>query len=191
MIATRLGVIACTTAALILLAPDPCQSEQQSKTNVVPPSLIVEIQTLLSRHGYNPGSIDGIIGARTKAAALEFMSDASLPNRTADDPRKLLGVLHVWTTNIQRAEEMLEFLEYETGPADGIVDAMTERAIRSFQIASRVAPSGKFSWALLDSLTERASAATHSEGTGRRSILARMVSAGLVQTKGLGSSLCS
>ena len=35
------------------------------------------------------------------------------------------------------------------------------------------------------------SALTHSEGTGRRSSLARMVSADLVQTKGLGSSLCS
>ncbi len=35
------------------------------------------------------------------------------------------------------------------------------------------------------------SALTHSEGTGMRLILARMVSAGLVQTKGLGFSLCS
>ena len=36
-----------------------------------------------------------------------------------------------------------------------------------------------------------ASALTHSEGTGMRSILARMASADFVQTKGLGSSLCS
>ena len=35
------------------------------------------------------------------------------------------------------------------------------------------------------------SAVTHSEGTGMRSILARMVSADLVHWKGLGSSLCS
>ncbi len=35
------------------------------------------------------------------------------------------------------------------------------------------------------------SALTHSEGTGMRLILARMISAGLVQRKGLGFSLCS
>jgi len=35
------------------------------------------------------------------------------------------------------------------------------------------------------------SALTHSEGTGMRSVLARMASAVFVQTKGLGSSLCS
>ncbi len=35
------------------------------------------------------------------------------------------------------------------------------------------------------------SALTHSEGTGMRLILSRMVTAGLVQTKGLGMSLCS
>lgn len=36
-----------------------------------------------------------------------------------------------------------------------------------------------------------ASALTHSEGTGRRSSLARMASAVFVQTKGLGVLLCS
>ncbi len=38
---------------------------------------------------------------------------------------------------------------------------------------------------------QAASALTHSEGTGMRLILARMISAGLVQRKGLGFSLCS
>ena len=35
-----------------------------------------------------------------------------------------------------------------------------------------------------------ASAPTQTEGTGRRLSLARITSAGLVQTKGLGSALC-
>ena len=52
---------------------------------------------------------------------------------------------------------------------------------------------------LVDSLAEQtvleelveASALTHTEGTGNLSILARMCLAGLVQTYGLGSVLCS
>src|ERR1700687_938160 len=42
-----------------------------------------------------------------------------------------------------------------------------------------------------ESMTRATSALTQTEGTGRRLTLARMTSVGLVQTKGLGSALCS
>ena len=124
MNSTRSELAAWVVAALIVLAPDPSRSQQQSEIGDVPRDVVAESQTQLSRHGYNPGPIDGVSGAQTKTAAEKFVSDTRLRKKIAEEPRKLLGLLHVWTANIRRTEEMIQALGYEAGPADGVIDTL-------------------------------------------------------------------
>ena len=53
---------------------DTLQGEQQPP----PKSLVFHVQVLLKQRGYDPGPIDGIVGAKTKQSIQEFQSAASL-----------------------------------------------------------------------------------------------------------------
>jgi len=47
---------------------------------------VIEAQTLLTRRGYYLGAVDGIEGARTRAAVRRFQADANLPVTGRLDP---------------------------------------------------------------------------------------------------------
>jgi len=53
---------------------DTLQGEQQPP----PKSLVFHVQVLLKQRGYDPGPIDGIVGAKTKQSIQEFQSAANL-----------------------------------------------------------------------------------------------------------------
>ena len=53
---------------------DTPQNEQQPP----PKSLVFHVQVLLKQRGYDPGPIDGIVGAKTKQSIQEFQSAANL-----------------------------------------------------------------------------------------------------------------
>jgi hypothetical protein len=62
----------------------------QNKVNSIK---IQEIQEALKRRGYNPGAIDDVMGAQTKAALIKFQKDNNLPVGQLDfETLKALGV---------------------------------------------------------------------------------------------------
>jgi peptidoglycan hydrolase-like protein with peptidoglycan-binding domain len=67
-------------------APEPAAPPSRD------PALVVLIQDRLDRAGYEPGPVDGRLGARTQAALREFERDAGLPV-TGEPSRATLAAL--------------------------------------------------------------------------------------------------
>ena len=57
----------------------------------------VTVQQELARRGYNPGRIDGVLGAQTEAAIRDFQDDNGLPI-TGEVSLELVNYLRLVTT---------------------------------------------------------------------------------------------
>jgi Putative peptidoglycan binding domain len=62
--------------AMLPLYPADAESQSRQKP---PKSLVFHVQVLLKQQGYDPGPIDGIVGAKTKLSRETFRSSANLP----------------------------------------------------------------------------------------------------------------
>jgi hypothetical protein len=81
LIVVAIGWLATSAGAIALpSAPTYCAEVGIEPQNVqLTPSLIREIQFMLSRLGLDPGPIDGVVGPQTNKAIREFQQRAGLP----------------------------------------------------------------------------------------------------------------
>ena len=81
LIVVAIGWLAITEVAIALLSPPTYCAEVGTETQNVQltPTLIREMQFMLSRLGLDPGPIDGVVGPQTNKAIREFQQRAGLP----------------------------------------------------------------------------------------------------------------
>lgn len=111
-------------------------------------SLVQQIQRLLTRRGYKPGPIDGMMGHRTREAIRQFQQERNL--RVDGEPSiALLAALNtpdqlftpvikakastVDPSMVTKIQLGLANWGYNPGPADGILGERTWQAIKQFQ----------------------------------------------------------
>ena len=150
-----------TTEPLAYVAPLPASS---------PAALTREVQTVLAARGYEPGAADGHAGPITRAAILAFEHDHGLA-ATAEASEPLLAALRApgrpvsggarWqrpteaATNLVRAvQQLLIAAGYLKGQPSGVPDAATIAAIRAFEAAHQLAPTGRISAQLMTRLSQ-------------------------------------
>lgn len=121
----------------------------------LPPQRIEHAQRMLATLGYHPGPADGVAGEHTEAAVRAFQDSAGL---TVDG--RLSAELITALERAQRVHEVMQVqrrlaaLGHDPGEADGQPGPKTRAAIRRFEAAAGVAPTGKISPALLDLLAK-------------------------------------
>ena len=131
------------------------------------------IQEELNLHGYNAGTIDGVIGPRTTRAIRTYQRDAGLTvNGIAT--KELLDHLKFALPKIVKQasvggasydavdrglaiaiQEELRLRGYYSGGIDGLVGPQTRSAIRRFQESAGLPVTGQADQALLDQLKSR------------------------------------
>jgi hypothetical protein len=125
-------------------------------------NMVSRAQEELRELGYNPGPIDGIMGARTRQALRRYQRDynlaetgrlnaatrqqllgderASLPENWRETP-PTMGRL-MTEGEIQVAEQNLRDFGFDPGPVDGVFTAQTEAALRAVQERRGIPVSG-------------------------------------------------
>lgn len=137
--------------------------------------MIRAVQRRLAERGYEPGSVDGIIGAGTRAAVAAYEHDHMLP-LTAEPSEALLQHLTTGSLPIpsgkpvkparaphveqlvRTVQQSLAAIGYFTGRIDGTAGADTVRAIRDYEMDAGLIPTGRISSPLLQRLARSAAA---------------------------------
>lgn len=123
---------------------------------------IEEVQAILDLYGYDPGSVDGVLGHRTRDAIKRFQEDNGLePTRFVDQNtwQKLKtfvnnGFIVDGTLNVTQLQTTLKVAGYNPGPIDGKIGAKTKEAIISFQEAHGLKVDGKVGFKTLTALSQ-------------------------------------
>ena len=126
-----------------------------------------QLQALLAHLGHDPGETDGVFGAGTKAAVMDFQTEAGLkddgvvgsgtraaleeaasseaPDMPDDWVLGKAGVLRSGSRGeaVAALQRTLTGLGYDPGPADGVLGTRTVVAIRAFQEASGLEVDGR------------------------------------------------
>lgn len=112
-----------------------------------------DVQRALSRAGYNPGPVDGIMGSGTRSAIAAFQRDNDLtptgaPNaafyramerqgyltaRAEPSPSPAAPAPEGDAATVAETERRLAAAGYDPGPVDGSMDWRTRSALRAFQ----------------------------------------------------------
>jgi len=112
--------------------------------------------------GFNPGAVDGNVGSQTTAAVREYQRAYRLPQTARLDDTTLRSLLPdrfqtptgpTGLSNrevIIQAQRQLKALGFDPGTTDGDVGPQTEAAVREYQRAYRLPPTG-----MLDEVTVR------------------------------------
>jgi peptidoglycan hydrolase-like protein with peptidoglycan-binding domain len=145
--------------------------------NVPNQEVVLQAQRQLKALGFNPGDVDGELGAQTQAALREYQRQYRLPQSgTLDEAtaRSLLperfqatvepsptpvptrpGPVPIGLSNrevVRRAQIQLRALGFEPGTVDGALGPQTEAAVREYQRAYRLPQTGTLDEATLRSL---------------------------------------
>jgi peptidoglycan hydrolase-like protein with peptidoglycan-binding domain len=152
----RMVGIARSIDRLVVAQPDtPAPARQQD--------VVRQVQSELAARGYAPGPADGDAGLLTRAAILAFEHDRGLP-ATAEATDALLLALrmpasarrpvaganwrspsHAAVGIVRTVQQNLIAAGYLTGAASGHFDARTTAAIRAFETANDLLPTGRIS----------------------------------------------
>lgn len=131
--------------------------------------LVARIQAALDTLGFDAGSADGVAGSRTERAIEAFQSEFGYPQdgkatqtllqrldsaiaQGGASPERMLdrsGMLRSYTRAVQEA---LLARGYDPGPVDGALGPKTRDAIRAYQSANGLSPTGEVSRDLLSHL---------------------------------------
>ncbi len=168
-------------AIAALLAADQAPTEviagvaTNAMTPAVPaftadPELVLMLQRGLNDAGYQAGAETGVAGLMTRGAILAYEHDRGLP-LTAEPSQAVLDAVSLGqpaavkkmiskqvpglraTALIKSAQALLRKLGYRTGLEQGTLNDQTARAIRQFESASGLPPTGRVSGALLAELS--------------------------------------
>ncbi len=165
------AAFALEVAWLKLLADAGCLTDaQQAEAVAQVTAYTVALQTDLQTAGYYKGAIDGIYGPQTVAAVEQLQTDSGLPvtglvdQATALALDKKLAKVGLQTAALQ---SILKLTGYYTGPVDGKWTPELTDALKQFQTASGLPPTGAVDAATLaafeQALAEIASSATHDD----------------------------
>lgn len=128
-------------------------------------TLVRDVQAALTARGYGPIAADGGLGPMTRAAILAFEHDHGLV-ATAEPSDGLLAALRApgrrvtsgarWqkpgeaaTALVRSVQQQLIATGYLKGQATGVLDAATGAAIRAYETANQLAPTGRISAPLI------------------------------------------
>ncbi|MBI5157751.1 MAG: peptidoglycan-binding protein [Acidimicrobiia bacterium] len=112
---------------------------------------VIELQTLLTNQGFNPGPIDGKFGPRTEAAVRSFQTARSLPVTGVVDTATwtaLGGSTGSGLRTGDRGDRVLELQRllaaagHNPGPLDGVFGSKTAAAVSAFQQAASLPVTG-------------------------------------------------
>ncbi len=111
----------------------------------------LELQTLLTSLGYDPGPADGLFGSATRRAVRAFQTDQALPAdgfpttdllqrvrvragvATEAPPTPARTPRGLGRSGVRELQRLLNRLGYSAGRADGAIGARTRAAIRAFE----------------------------------------------------------
>ncbi len=113
-------------------------------------SKVERLQVLLKGVGYNPGSIDGKMGYRTRGAAKSFQKDCGL-KVTGYVNKKTWEILNrayevdsvLKETDLRQIQSALKNAGFDPGPIDGKMGPKTKKAIKAFQKSKGLVQDGK------------------------------------------------
>ncbi len=125
-------------------------------------SKVKEIQTLLDLYGYNPGSIDGVMGMRTRDAVERFQRENGLKESRFVDQQtweKLVvfkenQLIIDDQLNIKLIQTILEKAGFDPGTIDGKMGPKMKKAVTAFQKSRGLKPDGKIGYKTLMKLAE-------------------------------------
>lgn len=123
---------------------------------------VAKMQMMLAIAGFDSGSFDGIMGAKTENAVKKYQAAMKLPvdGCISEDLYK-----HIWRTSLHirgpimhgkaavfETQVLLTRLGYYIGDADGIIGGQTRDAIKEFQRANKLKVTGKVDTDLMKKL---------------------------------------
>ncbi|MFN3743743.1 MAG: peptidoglycan-binding protein [Hyphomicrobiaceae bacterium] len=163
----RMSGIAQSLDRLVNAEP---QAQPAPLPAAAPAARIREVQAALAARGYEPGPADGDAGPMTRAAILAFEHDYGLP-ATAEASDVLLAALRApgrpvsggarWQRPTEAASNLVRVVQqhlvaagYLKGQPSGVPDAPTIAAIRAFETAHQLAPTGRISAPLMARLQQ-------------------------------------
>ncbi len=123
---------------------------------------VEHLQKLLKLYGYNPGTIDGKFGVKTRSAIEKFQQDNNLPaHRFVDGATwKQLnifaasGLVVNARPNIQKVQMALQTAGFDIGKIDGKMGKRTQEALKEFQKAQGLNPDGRIGYRTLGKLAQ-------------------------------------
>lgn len=150
--------------------PESPQAQVATPPAPVPAALVRDVQAALATRGYQPGPADGDAGPMTRAAILAFEHDYGLA-ATAEPSDALLKALRTparpvaggarWQRPTETASNLVRAVQqqliasgYLKGQPSGVPDAPTAAAIRAYETAHRLAPTGRISAPLMARLQQ-------------------------------------
>ena len=119
------------------------------------------VQRILAERGYDPGSLNGQMGRKTREALKRFQSDNGLPGtgeadaatrvalgscdqaEVATEPASTSQQAPVSDPQLQEAQQLLAGRGYDPGTADGLMGKKTREALKRFQTDNGLLVSGK------------------------------------------------
>jgi peptidoglycan hydrolase-like protein with peptidoglycan-binding domain len=126
--------------------------------------VVIQAQRQLKALGFNPGAVDGDVGSQTTAAVRAYQQAYRLPQTARLDETTLRSLLpdqfqtSVGPTGLSnreviiQAQRQLKALGFDPGTTDGDVGPQTEAAVREYQRAYRLPPTGMLDEATVRSL---------------------------------------
>ena len=141
-----------TTATLAHIEQHEFRNDSQKASK-----LIWDVETELTRRGYETGPIDGTIDLPTIGAIRDYEDDTDRrPNGKVDasliDSLGLADHRPVTPEDIREIERRLNLRGYATGATDGVADAQTATAIKAYQADAGLTATGEPSVILLEDL---------------------------------------
>jgi peptidoglycan hydrolase-like protein with peptidoglycan-binding domain len=157
-------VVGVLTSALAMAAGEmstPAAPETQSRSQPISktdltPVEIRKLQTALNEAGYDAGPVDGVWGGKTDEALRDFKKAKELePNAVLDDNTILaLGFSRgefqeppspemLSKSDVRQVQEALNKEGYSVGAVDGVWGPATASALRNYQEAKGLEPTGR------------------------------------------------
>ena len=155
-VATGLGVAIATFVSVATIPADrsalaaepmPIETPVDQMPDQMERAYIIGLQEELQAHGYKPGSVDGVLGARTKQAIRQYQRDAGLQvngvasKELLDHMKFALPKVNARTGGaegpsrelVNEVQRGLAERGYYTGALDGLIGPATREAVRRFQ----------------------------------------------------------
>ena len=112
------------------------------------------VQARLNALGYPAGVADGQAGKKTRAAVRDFQRDNGMRVTGRIDSRLADAVAAAYRDLVRRVQTLLNGLGYDTGTPDGVPGKRTLQAVKAFQQAQGLAPTGRIDKTLLERLRQ-------------------------------------